>query len=96
MPRLLEVGLACRDFKVSPEVYGYDMKDPRTTRAIRMALSVYDTALSRKQANKKTEWDKSNPDGKRFLGLARNGKSDREDELGPNEVRLEIPERPKD
>ena len=94
MPRLLEVGLACRDFKVSPSIYGYDIQDPRVTRSIRMALNIHDTAVSRQFSDNRVEWDKNNKEGKKLLRWAKDGVGD-EGELEPTEVRITIPERPK-
>lgn len=69
------------------------MADPRVLANIRIAMNVYETAISRKYAPKKIEWDNQNPDGARLLKWARGGES----KLKPakNEATFEIMERPK-
>jgi hypothetical protein len=92
MPILLEVGLLCQRFHVAPGHFGLDDCDPRVVRSINTLLSIYDTAVSYANAEKKSDWNKANPSGRELLRWAREGVSKTPD---PNEVRIILPERPK-
>ena len=91
-PRLLEVGLICEQFNCSPKEFGFDVMDPRIVRNIRTALNVYHTAQARHETRDKSKWDRENPAGTRLLRWARGGESQHP---GPFEVKVQIPQRPK-
>ena len=96
MPRLLEVAQNCQRYNVHPGIFGFDQNDPRVMRDINTSLNVYDAASGRKQAKKKIDWDKANPEGTRLLRWARTGKSQEDTEPKSSEVQMTIPERPRD
>ena len=91
-PRLLEVALICDHLKISPVELGFDTKDPRIVRNIRTALNVYHTAQARHDAKDKGKWDREHPSGVSILRWARGGESKTKN---PREVRIRLPERPK-
>ena len=91
-PRLLEVGLICEQFGFSPTELGFDTKDPRVTRDIRMVLNVYRSAQGRHDAKDKSKWDKEHPSSVSLLRWARGGESKTNN---PLEVRIQLPQRPK-
>lgn len=82
MPLLLEVGLLVEDGWGTLSEMGYDPTDPRIVRNVRMAVSIYNTAIDRKRAKKKSDWDKENQEGKKLLDWA-SGIDDENDPNGP-------------
>ena len=91
-PRLLEVALICEHLRLSPAELGFDIKDPRVSRNIRTVLNVYHTAQGRHDAKDKSKWDKEHPSGVSILRWARGGESKNKN---PREVRMQLPQRPK-
>ena len=96
-PYWLEIGRYCREYKVSPAVFGFDAKDPKVWRWMDMAWIVWDTALSRKRSENKSEWDKINKEMKKLLDFASGhvpgGATQKSDD--PMEVQIEVPVRPR-
>ena len=93
LPRWLEVGINCEKLNIHPGQLGFDVSDPRVLTNIRIAMNVYETAISRKYAPKKSEWDTQNPDGARLLKWARGGESKLK--ADPREATFTIMEKPK-
>ena len=80
------------DITIKALSLGFDNQDVRFMRTVRACLAVYESAKSQQMAPDKTKWKNDNPDMVQFLRVVRNGESGSPD---PNEVRIEIPERPK-
>jgi hypothetical protein len=87
----LEVGLLCKEFRCTPDKFGYDTLDPRLMRNFRIAVQVFEAASERRSAKKKAEWDKNNPSGARLLRWARQSS---EPVVENSEVKVMLPERP--
>ena len=92
MPVELEATLLCEQYHCSPGALGYDEKNPKVMRNLRIASQVYQAATDRQRAKKKLVWDKENPGGAKLLKWARLGSSEKTE---PGEVRVQLPERPR-
>ena len=91
MPRLVEVGLLCEAYQCSPMELGFEA-NPRVVRDVRVATAVYNAVGSRRDAKDKREWDNANKGLVDLMRWARGGETSRP---APSEVRIEVPERPK-
>lgn len=91
MPVELEIGLLCKQFNTTPGSFGFDNTNVNFIRTVRGCMTVYDAMTSQRQAESKSKWKNANPDLVRFINGVRNGESENPD---PNEVRIELPERP--
>ena len=78
---MLEIGLLLEDGGVTLKDLGFDPSDPRIVRNIRMGMTIYNSALDRKRAKKKSDWDKENPELKKLLDWA----SGMDDVVDPNQ-----------
>jgi len=92
-PRLLEAGLICEHLRMSPSELGFDTQDPRVVRDIRTCLNVYHTAKGKHDAKNKRDWEKNNPNGVSLLRWAKGGETKTNN---PLEVRVQLPQRPKE
>jgi hypothetical protein len=57
-----------------------------------MALNLHEVITSYQRAEDKAKWRTANDDGWRLMNWARSGETKNPD---PNEVRIELPERPR-
>lgn len=102
MPILLEIGLNCRKFGLSPKDFGLDGNDPRVFRSINVALNIFDAVLDRRQIKKETknlpsdykgkkpDWDRDNPEMSKLLKWAA-GESHKDSKSdNPDLVEIEI------
>jgi hypothetical protein len=91
MPLELEIGLLSKNFNTTPGAFGFDNQNVQFIRTVRGCMTVYDAVVGQRQARDKNEWRNNNPDMVRFISKVRSGESDNPD---PNEVKVELPERP--
>ncbi len=91
MPLELEIGLLCKNFNTTPGAFGFENSDVHFIRSVRGCMTVYDAVTGQRQAKDKNEWKQKNPDLVRFINKVRGAKSENPD---PNEVQIELPERP--
>ena len=92
LPRLVEIGLLCEAYQCSPMELGFEA-NPRTIRDIRVSTAVYNAVKSRQDAKDKREWDNANKSLVDLIRWARGGETNKP---APSEVKIEVPERPKD